>query len=64
MRDSQPMRTIAFSAANLYDPTVEDQPELKGPENPFTSFIREELFHPIEASSVLGENGNTLQAGA
>ena len=58
-RESKRMRTIGLAAATLYDPTVENLPELRAEENPFTSFIPKERFDPIEASAILGENGNS-----
>jgi CHASE2 domain-containing sensor protein len=53
--------TIAFAAARLYDSTIENQALLKGTENPFTSFISEGLFHPIESSEVLSGSFDVRQ---
>ena len=58
---SQPMATIALVAASLYDPSVKNRPQLNGRENPFTSFISEERFNPVEASDILRENGNPAE---
>jgi len=56
MRDSKAVPTIALAAAMLYDPTLKDQPQLNGRENPFTSFISEKAFDPIDAVHILDEN--------
>jgi len=58
-RDTKRMRTIGFVAAALYDPTLDNRPELRSEENPLTSFIPEELFHPVAGAEILGENVNT-----
>lgn len=54
--DRKPMRTVAIVAAMLYDPTLENRPELRSEENPLTSFIPEKLFQPVRAAEILGDN--------
>ena len=48
--------TIAFAAASLYDPTLKNERKLTLPENPFTSFIPMEVFHPMDSTSIQNSN--------
>jgi hypothetical protein len=52
VRAKDPISTIAFAAAAVYEPSLKDDPRLKGPDNPFTGFIEEDRFQPVDSAQV------------
>jgi hypothetical protein len=50
LREQEP--TIAFAAATLYDNTLRELPAHYRSENPFTSFIPQELFSAVDAGAL------------
>jgi hypothetical protein len=61
VRDREQKPTIAYLAANLYNPDLKKDPVLKGPENPFSSFIPADRLHPLDFGSILNGSPDALR---
>jgi hypothetical protein len=61
VRDPEEKPTIAYLAATLYNPGLKNNPALKGRDNPFTSFIPADLFHPVDFANVLNGSPDALR---